>query len=159
VIHRNLKPSKVMIGADGVVHVLGWGLARVVTENELPVTSGTQSIVGTPAYMSPEQARGEVADSRADVFGLGGLLCFILTGEPTFTGRTVRDLLQRSAAGDLTGTFARLDACGADPKLIALAKRCLSPNPADRPTGAEEVAEAVACEGRPRISTSEPRFP
>src|SRR5262245_7851855 len=104
------------------------------------IDPGLQGLIGTPAYMPPEQARSEVADERSDVFGLGGLLCAILTGEPTFTGANVRDLLQRSSAGDLAECFARLDACGADAKLIALAKRCLAPNPADRFANAGEVA-------------------
>lgn len=143
VIHRNLRPSKVMIGALGEVQVLGWGLARVVAEDEVPVESGPQNIVGTAAYMPPEQARGEVADTRSDVFGLGGLLCAVLTGKPVFTGEHAMELLRRSAAGDLAETFARLDACDADPELVALAKRCLSPNPADRPADAAEVARAV----------------
>jgi serine/threonine protein kinase len=138
VIHRNLKPSKVMIGAGGEVLLLSWSLARAVTEPD------SSSVVGTPVYMSPEQARGAATDERSDVFGLGGILCAVLTGEPVFTaGVSVLDALQRSAAGDLTDAFARLDACGADAELIALAKQCLAPNPANRPASARAVAVAV----------------
>jgi serine/threonine protein kinase len=165
VIHRNLKPSKVMVGAFGEVRLLGWGLARVTTEtgaapeqaNPSVAETGLaafQNVVGTPLYMPPEQARGEVADTRSDVFGLGGILCAILTGEPPFTPHsTTRDLILRVARGDLAETFARLDACGADPELIALAKLCLSPNRADRPVDAAEVARAVAVY---RARTEEP---
>ncbi len=143
VIHRDLKPANVVIGAFGEVLVMGWGLARVMAPNEPPSPGGLVYVVGTPLYMPPEQARGETADTRSDVFGLGGLLCIILTSEPTFVGGNVRDLLQRSAAGDLVDTFARLDVCGADPELIALAKRCLAPKREDRPADAGEVARAV----------------
>jgi eukaryotic-like serine/threonine-protein kinase len=150
VIHRNLRPSKVMLGASGEVYVLGWGLAGVIAEYEPPVRADPKNFIGTAAYMPPEQARGETADARSDVFGLGGLLCAILTGQPSFTDRTVRELLQRSAGGDLTETFARLDTCGADPELIALAKRCLSPKPDDRPA-MELVCKVVATYRRAEI--------
>jgi serine/threonine protein kinase len=167
VIHRNLKPSKVMFGSFGEVLLLGWGLARVTTEPEPdseqanPSVAETglaalQNVVGTPLYMPPEQARGEVADTRSDVFGLGGILCAILTGEPPFpSSSSTRDLIRRAAAGDLAETFARLDTCGAAPELIALAKRCLAPNRADRPADAAEVACAVATY-RAKTETVEP---
>ena len=143
-IHRNIKPSKVMIGMFGEVLLLGWGLARVLDEQTQPTQLGPHNIVGTPAYMPPEQARGEVADARSDVFGLGALLCEMLTDEPPFTDSDAMELIRRSAAGDLTTAFTRLDACGADSQLIALAKRCLAPNREDRPANAGVVACAVA---------------
>jgi serine/threonine protein kinase len=143
VIHRNLKPSKVMIGAPDEVLVLGWGLARGTTEPD------SSNVAGTPGYMPPEQARGARADQRSDVFGLGGILCAILTGEPVFAaGPSLIDTLQRSATGDVADAFVRLDTCGADAELIALAKRCLAPNPANRPASANEVASAVTAHRR-----------
>jgi serine/threonine protein kinase len=149
VIHRNLKPTKVMVGAFGEVLLLGWGVARLTADSEVKAepdhTSDLSCVMGTPVYMPPEQARGEVADTRSDVFGLGGILCAILTGQPPFPFYTdVVDMIQRAVAGDLTETFARLDACGADPELIALAKRCLAPNRADRPADAGALAALVA---------------
>jgi serine/threonine-protein kinase len=101
-------------------------------------------VLGTPAYMAPEQARGELhaLDARADVFGLGAILCNILTGKPPFAGPGEAALRQAQQA-DLADAFARLDGCGADAELIALAKRCLAAGPADRPRDAGEVAAAV----------------
>jgi serine/threonine protein kinase len=118
VIHRDLKPANIMVGAFGEVQVMDWGLGKVLAEggvadeqrtqlrqevsiirtrrsegSEGPGSSGTQtqagSVLGTPAYMAPEQARGdlELVDERADVFGLGAILCEILTGRPPFTGK------------------------------------------------------------------------
>jgi serine/threonine protein kinase len=99
VLHRDLKPGHIMIGPFGEVLVMDWGLARrgTVSESALgtassfpvvrPPTAGPSTgVVGTPGYMSPEQARGEPADERSDVFSLGAVMRFILTnGAPTTT--------------------------------------------------------------------------
>ena len=103
-------------------------------------------MLGTPAYMPPEQAVGAVdkVDARADVFGLGAILRVILTGKPPYVGRDGRGgAAARRPRGKLDDCFARLDACGAEPELVALCKRCLAAEPADRPADAGEVAEAV----------------
>src|SRR5262249_19245287 len=96
-----------------------------------------------PAYMAPEQARAEVTDARADVFALGGILCAILTGQPPFSGKTAGDVIRRAGAADLAEAFARLDGCGADAELVALCRRCLGPDPADRPAHGQAVADAL----------------
>jgi serine/threonine-protein kinase len=174
VIHRDLKPSNIMVGAFGEVQVMDWGLAKVLQEGGIaddekaarareqpevvirtgrtlgsstPETgSGTVvgSVLGTPAYMAPEQARGDVdlVDERADVFGLGGILCEILTGKPPFSGKAA-EAQRRAQAGQIEDACLRLDGCRADAELIALAKRCLAAEPGDRPRHAGEVAEAV----------------
>jgi tetratricopeptide (TPR) repeat protein len=102
------------------------------------------SVLGTPAYMAPEQARGavELVDARADVFGLGALLCEILTGEPPFTGKNA-EAMRKAQTAQLDDAFARLDGCGADGELAGLARRCLAAEPWDRPRDAGEVAAAV----------------
>jgi serine/threonine-protein kinase len=110
------------------------------------VGSNTQtgSVLGTPAYMAPEQARGEVdlVDERADVFGLGAILCEILTGRPPFTGKAV-EAQRKARTAQFEDAYARLDSCGADAELIALSKRCLAAEPWDRPRDAGELAEAI----------------
>jgi tetratricopeptide (TPR) repeat protein len=168
IIHRDLKPANVMVGRFGEVLVMDWGLAREArgvergTRSEESDPTAEPSAVprsalhtprleetragavkGTPAYMAPEQARGEAVDARADVFALGGILAAILTGAPPFRGDTVHDTVLRAARAELTDSFARLDACGADSELIALAKKCLAPQPADRYPDGRAVAEAV----------------
>src|SRR5262249_55156479 len=92
-----------------------------------------------PAFMAPEQARGEASrgGKASDVFGLGGILCVTLTGQPPFTQPG------QALAGDLEDAFARLDGCGADAGLVGLAKRCLRPAPQARRADAGEVAGRV----------------
>src|SRR5262249_686760 len=93
----------------------------------------------------PEQARGEIdaVDERADVFGLGAILCEILTGEPAFVGRSPVETLRKAGRGELAEAFARLDRCGTDAGLIGLARDCLAPARADRPRQAGTVAERI----------------
>ncbi len=148
VIHRNIKPRNVLLGDRGEVQLVGWTLATrgsAMTQEErarFPAPEG--GVVGTPICMPPEQARGQPADERSDVFGLGGILCHILTGEPPFrTTDGVAGIIQLSVAGDLSDAFARLDACGAGPELVALCKQCLAPDPVDRPIDGNAVAELV----------------
>jgi WD40 repeat protein len=170
VIHRDLKPANVMVGAFAEVQVMDWGLAKVLGDagtdaaadgpisevtrawtevSPTPETgSHTQagSLVGTPAFIPPEQAAGELAkvDERADVFGLGALLAVILTGKPPYVGENFESVRVLAVRGDLDDCFARLDASGAEPELVALCKQCLAFEPADRPRDAGEVAQAVA---------------
>jgi len=168
VIHRDLKPANVMVGSFGEVQVMDWGLAKVLTdprsapaEDPLATTGLTEvkslrdsdelltqagSVLGTPAYMPPEQALGAVheIDRRSDVFGLGGILAAILTGRPPFVGETAEITRVQSAKGKVGDCFTRLDGCCADPELVALCKRCLAPEKDDRPADAGAVAEAVA---------------
>ena len=168
VIHRDLKPANVMVGNFGEVQVMDWGLAKVLKEggvaDEVPAQpvpalsviatvrsdsddgdSHAGSVLGTPAYMAPEQASGEVdrVDRRADVFGLGSILCEILTGQPTYTGRTSAEIFRKAMRGDTAVALARLARCAAEPELIALAKDCLAVEPEDRPRDARLVADRI----------------
>jgi tetratricopeptide (TPR) repeat protein len=104
------------------------------------------SLLGTPAYMPPEQANGDVSllDRRADVFGLGAILCEILTGKPPYVGRSNEEVRRKAANGDQTDALTRLDACGADHELIALTKKCLAAEGIDRPRDAQAVADALS---------------
>ncbi len=100
---------------------------------------------GTIAYMPPEQARGEkqAIGPAADVFALGGVLCAILTGKAPNAGLAA-EAFERVRAGDLSPAFDLLDQSGADPELIAIAKKCLAPNSADRYADASVLARTMA---------------
>src|SRR5262249_12983399 len=99
-------------------------------------------VLGTPAYMSPEQARAEIdaLDERADVFGLGAILCVILTGQPPYRGQDPVLTFSRAKAADLTDARERLATCGADAELIALCQDCLQADISARPAHAGAVA-------------------
>jgi tetratricopeptide (TPR) repeat protein/tRNA A-37 threonylcarbamoyl transferase component Bud32 len=168
VIHRDLKPDNVMVGAFGEVQVMDWGLAKLLTADEaaadttdpgataaetamlsvreLDDVTRAGSVLGTPAYMPPEQAIGAVGqiDARSDVFGLGAMLCAILTGRPPYVSADGESTRQLAARAKLDDAFARLDTCGADPELVALCKRCLAAERDDRPRDAGALATAVA---------------
>jgi tetratricopeptide (TPR) repeat protein/tRNA A-37 threonylcarbamoyl transferase component Bud32 len=169
VIHRDLKPSNVMVGAFGEVQVMDWGLAKVLDqegtadEEKAPRTSdgasavrtlrcGSEgmesrfgSVLGTPSYMAPEQARGalDTLDERADVFALGSILCEILTGQPAFAGGSEAEVYRKAERADLSDALARLDACNADAELAALARACLAAAPKDRPRDAGMVVAGL----------------
>jgi tetratricopeptide (TPR) repeat protein len=169
VVHRDLKPSNVMVGSFGEVQVMDWGLAKVLDRGGIadeerslrgqadgyPVRtlrtgsaaddSRAGSVLGTPAYMAPEQARGQLdtLDERADVFGLGAILCELLTGLPPYTGPSGKEVYGKAARADLGEALARLDGCGAEAEVVALAKSCLASAPRDRPRNAGVVAAAL----------------
>jgi serine/threonine protein kinase len=167
VIHRDLKPANVMVGRFGEVQVMDWGLAKVLgarpeerpeAEEKAAATAVRSlresddlftragSVLGTPAFMAPEQAAGAapLIDRRSDVFGLGAVLAVVLTGRPPFEADTAEATRVKAARADVGECFARLGACGADPDLVALCRRCLAPRPEDRPADADAVAKAVA---------------
>jgi WD40 repeat protein len=152
IIHRDLKPENVLVGAFGETVVIDWGLAKdlaagddeaVAFGADAPSGAGTLTVagarVGTPAYMAPEQARGEPVDARADVFALGALMYHVLGGEAPFRGRSAEDVLALAA----TAAPADLEAVqpGVPRDLATIVRKAMAPRPADRYPTAGELAD------------------
>src|SRR5438874_13293446 len=96
IIHRDLKPANIKVTPDGVVKVLDFGLAKAAAgglQSRIVTVDGTQdgTILGTAAYMSPEQARGQAVDKRTDIWAFGCVLYEMLTGQVAFPGETASD--------------------------------------------------------------------
>lgn len=90
VVHRDLKPSNLLVLRDGTLKVLDFGVARLAASN----LTAAGMLLGTPEYMSPEQARGEKMDARADLFSATGVFYFMLAGRPPFGSKDLRKVLQ-----------------------------------------------------------------
>ena len=121
IVHRDIKPENIMRRADGVVKVLDFGIAKLTHAASAGSghTTVTDAIVGTPAYMAPEQARGMSIDARSDVFSLGVVLYELLSGRAPFTGETPADVL----AAVLQNEPRPLS--GVPPALARIVRRCL----------------------------------
>jgi Tol biopolymer transport system component len=139
IIHRDLKPANIKVRSDGVVKVLDFGLARMAGTDPLGSASAANSptyaspaatahgvILGTAAYMAPEQARGQIADARSDLWAFGVVLYEMLTGAPLFTGTTISDVL-----ASVLRDAPRWDALPLDtpPNVHRLLRRCLQKDP------------------------------
>ncbi len=145
VVHCDLKPDNIMVGEFGEVYVMDWGCAVVTGDRTLvdgPIDP-EGSAVGTPSYMAPEQARGEVSriDQRTDVFAVGAILYRVLTGRAPYRGS-----LQQALAAAQGCEFRAIDdsegqAVKPPPMLAAIATKAMSVEPARRHQSAAELAE------------------
>ena len=153
IIHRDLKPANVKVKADGTVKVLDFGLAKAfqpeasgASASESPTISLTAAatqmgmVIGTAAYMSPEQAKGKTVDKRADVWAFGVVLFEMLTGTRPFTGDDVSETLARAI--DREPDWAALGDSVA-PALSNVLRRCLQKNPKKRIRDIGDVSLAM----------------
>ncbi|GEM_PF-2636285 len=168
VLHRDLKPDNVMLGEHGEVVVMDWGLAKVFGSVEGPFQPGavrTQSggtlagtVVGTPAYMAPEQARAEAESigPHTDVYALGAILYEMLTLRAPFVGTDSLDILAKVLRGEPPAPPRALNAAVGKP-LNAIVKKAMSADPGERYPGAETFAEDVRrfLEGKPVTAYAE----
>ncbi|NRQ49416.1 serine/threonine-protein kinase [Aeromicrobium stalagmiti] len=139
VLHRDIKPSNVLVRTDddGADHAL---ISDLGSAKQLAEASGITVTTGTPAYMSPEQARGRPVDARADVYSLGALTYELLAGTPPFEGGNLTELLSRTPT-TRPDPVARSRSL---PRSIdRVLGRALAFQPADRPATAVELADAL----------------
>jgi PAS domain S-box-containing protein len=158
VVHRDLKGDNVMLGDFGEVVVLDWGLAKLVNQPDLEVAETPMDslceaqgagltmqgeIVGTPAYMAPEQAQGRLdqIDERTDIYGLGAMLYEILTGRPPFVGATTLEVIDKAIRSEPTPPRELWPEV--PPALEEACLKALARDPAARYARAEEVAQEV----------------
>ncbi len=154
IIHRDLKPSNVIVGAYGETVVIDWGLAKDLdapsegadaetapyrtTHGEGEKTMAGQ-VLGTPAYMAPEQARGEDVDERADVYAIGAVLYHLLAGEPPYRGSSSREVLAAVSKGPPVPLSSRDRSAPAD--LVAIVQKAMDRDPSRRYGTAKLMAE------------------
>ncbi|HEU0037148.1 MAG TPA: serine/threonine-protein kinase [Kofleriaceae bacterium] len=157
IIHRDLKPANVLVGGFGETVVIDWGLAkdlgappdpqeslqlRTRQLPELAMETNAGSVIGTPAYMPPEQARGESVDQRADVYALGSLLYHVLVGAAPYSGATGNEVLEQVKTQPCRAVRAREPGAPAD--LVAIVDKAMARDPADRYADAGELAQDLA---------------
>jgi serine/threonine-protein kinase len=156
IIHRDLKPSNVLLTEDGTVKVTDFGLAKELGAANGPTVSGT--LLGTPAYMAPEQASGRAGEvgPPADVYALGAILYELLTGRPPFVAETPLETL--ALVVDQVPERPRRFNPSVDRPLEAVCLKCLEKDPADRYPSAGALAEELAAyrRGEPVLADGAP---
>jgi hypothetical protein len=135
-LHRDVKPSNILIAADGSAKIADLGLARRIQDEHLTATGAT---VGTPEFMSPEQARGMDIDARADVYGLGATLYALLCGQPPYRGSSAWEV----AAAVIRDPFPDPRDAGIGDDLAAMILCACAREPAGRPADAGAFADGL----------------
>src|SRR5690242_11889296 len=134
VIHRDLKPQNIMINKRGEVVIMDFGLAAIADQ-----LSGAEVRNGTPAYMAPEQLRGDAVTARSDIYALGLVLYELFTGKrPYENAQNVQQLIDLQESGRLASMTSL--AADVDPAVETAIRRCLDPDPARRPSNPLSVA-------------------
>src|SRR5580658_6983639 len=138
IVHRDLKPENIMIAPDGGLKVMDFGISRSFAED----VTVTGSVVGTPAYMAPEQAEGKTLDHRVDIYAFGLILYEMLTGEATFHGDTAVEVALKQVRErptnptKLTPSLPR--------RIDAAVMKCLEKDPEKRFQRVEDAFQALA---------------
>jgi eukaryotic-like serine/threonine-protein kinase len=157
IIHRDLKPANILTSSSGVVKLLDFGLAKQADDsspgdetNAIGVITQVGAIMGTPAYMSPEQAEGKPADARSDIFSFGAVLHEMLSGHRAFSG---------SSAAAIIGAIVYKDPppLTAPPALQAIVRKCLAKSPDARFQSATDLRLALAGASTRGIPRGKPR--
>jgi serine/threonine-protein kinase len=139
IVHRDVSPANVMATAQGEVKLLDFGIVKA-EQRKARTESG--NVKGNASFMSPEQARGQLVDARSDVFALGLVLYYLVSGQPLYPGATTAEVFYRAASGPTAEELARLRRLPAP--LDQLVERALAIDPAARFPSARAFADALA---------------
>ena len=149
-VHRDIKPANIHLGRVGRKHdfvkVLDFGLVKAVADVDEPDTLATvpgQMALGTPAYMSPEMALGETIDGRTDIYALGCVAYFLLTGELVFGGDKAVNLIAKHLQSEPVPPSQRTRQ-SIPPALERIVMKCLAKDPNNRPQTAAELSESLS---------------
>jgi serine/threonine-protein kinase len=141
IVHRDIKPDNILLDSDGHVQVTDFGIAKAAEAASGAQLTTEGMVVGTPQYMSPEQATGEKIDRRSDIYSLGIVLYQMLAGSVPFDGETAQAILMKQATG--TPTPIREVRPDVSAKLAAVLDRMLAKDPAERFATAAELSSAL----------------
>jgi eukaryotic-like serine/threonine-protein kinase len=163
ILHRDLKPANILVGEFGETLVIDWGLAKDLSEYQVPPVAGLApsrgpafdsysredaasesltmqgAVIGTPAYMPPEQAAGRAVDERADVYALGAILYHVLAGCPPYEGGSPMDVVRRVLTGPPTALHQQQRGIAQD--LSTIVEKAMARSPLSRYPTALELAD------------------
>jgi eukaryotic-like serine/threonine-protein kinase len=143
-VHRDVKPQNLLLGGDGTLKIADFGIARAAEATAL-TQAGT--VLGTAAYLAPEQAAGEQVSAAADIYSLGAVLYELVTGRPPYQFDSLPELAAKQSEGAITPV--REVAAEVPQRVEDAVMRCLARNPAYRPASPAELARELAPEAEP----------